>query len=132
MNDNQSVKDKEIRSNKTDKPAKSNKKTGKRIAKIAVSAVVCFLPLFMFLIYAPAEAFFANAAELPFVYGEFAGYLTAAAFVSALVAGIILSFLPDKIHRILLSLIFALSLCFYVQNMFLNKDLDMMGISATG
>jgi len=133
MNDNQSGKDNiEMRSHKADKPAKSKLGSGKRIAKIAVSAIVCFLPVFMFLIYAPAEAFFANAAELPFVYGEFAGYLAAAAFVSALAAGIILSFLSDKIHRILLALIFALSLCFYVQNMFLNKDLDMMGISATG
>lgn len=109
-----------------------NKKHSVNFKTLVSSFVICFLPLFMCLIFYPAETFFANAAELPFVYREFAPYLAIAAFVITIVVSIIISFLPDFVKRLLYGLIFSVSLCFYIQSMFLNKNLDLMGLSAEG
>ena len=112
----------------------SEKSTGKTKypVKLLTSIGVCFLFTFMLLIFSPAETYFANAAELPYVYGEFGWYMMGEAIIYALLAGLLISFLPKVPNRIVLALGFGVSLCAYVQNMFLNKGLDMMGLNAAG
>ena len=43
---------------------------------------------------------------------------------------LILSFLPDKIQKYFLSVIYWIGIAGYLQTMFLNKQLDLMGVSA--
>lgn len=93
---------------------------------------VNFLFFFMLLIFGPAEIFFANAAEFSFVYGEFAGYLAILALGVSFILTFIEIFLPEKIRRVLLSVTFGISLAGYLQVMFLNKDLDMLGLNPDG
>ncbi len=100
--------------------------------KFGLSFLNVFLLTFMLLIFGPAEIFFANATEFEFVYGEFAGYLAAAAAGVALAVGGILALLPDKLHRLAMSVVFGISLAGYLQVMFLNGQLDLLGLNPEG
>lgn len=100
--------------------------------KYGLSFLNVFLLAFMLLIFGPAEIFFANATEFEFVYGEFAGYLAlAAAGVSLVVSGVLV-LLPDKLYRLAMSVVFGLSLAGYLQVMFLNGQLDLLGLNPDG
>lgn len=91
-----------------------------------------FLLGFMILIFGPAEIFFANITEFEFLYGEFAGYMAILFLVSVLLLTAVLTIIPEKIHRIVLSVIFGISLAGYLQIMFLNKNLDLLGVNPNG
>ncbi len=100
--------------------------------KLKTSAVVTGLAAFMLCIFSPAETFFANSSELPFVYGEFSGYLWMFAIVFVVGMSLVTALLPERIHAFIAALLFALSVCAYIQNMFLNKGLDLMGLNPDG
>lgn len=104
----------------------------KNLKKAVDSFPSCFLFLFMLLIFGPAEIFFANITEFEFLYGEFAGYMAILFLVSVLLLTAVLTILPEKIHRIVLSVIFGISLAGYLQIMFLNKNLDLLGVNPNG
>lgn len=98
-----------------------------------LNAFLCiFLPAFMLLIFGPAEIFFANVTEFKFVYGDFAGYLALLAFGVSAVGALIVMLLPEKIEKIVLGIIFGLSVGGYAQVMFLNKQLDLLGQNPDG
>ncbi len=97
-----------------------------------ITFLIVFLPAFMLLIFGPAEIFFANATEFDFVYGEFAGYLAVLALLLSLAATGVLIFLPEKVRRVLLSLLFGASLAGYLQVLFWNKGLDLLGLNPQG
>lgn len=104
----------------------------KKYKKAGVAFLLSFLFTFMLFIFGPSEIFFANESEFDFIYGDFAGYFTAAAVLGAFLMALVLSFLPDKLYRGLLSVIFGLSVAGYLQVMFLNKDLDLLGVNPEG
>lgn len=104
----------------------------KNLKKAVDSFPSCFLFLFMLLIFGPAEIFFANITEFEFLYGEFAGYMAILFLVSVLLLTAVLTIMPEKIHRIVLSVIFGISLAGYLQIMFLNKNLDLLGVNPNG
>jgi len=91
-----------------------------------------FLLTFMLLIFGPAEIFFVNAGEFEFVYGEFAFMMAAIAIVVAAVAGLVCAFIPNGIRRILMSLAFGISIAGYIQVMFINEGLDLLGMNPEG
>lgn len=86
----------------------------------------------MLLIFGPSEIFFANATEFSFVYGDFAGYLAVLACGCAVVLTLLTMLLPGVIYRIVVSLSFGVSAAGYVQIMFLNKNLDLLGVNPEG
>ena len=100
--------------------------------KILLSFIVSFLLGFMLLIFGPAEIFFANVAEFDFLYGEFAGYMAAIFIAVLLLLTALLSLLPQKIHNIALSVLLSVSVAGYLQVMFLNKNLDLLGVNPDG
>lgn len=102
------------------------------LKKLFPTVGVCFLFTFMLFVFSPAETFFANAAELQFVYGSFAYYLILLAVVTAVIVGAIVAILPAKVHKVAIGLMFSLSVGSYIQNMFLNKGLDLMGLHPEG
>lgn len=86
----------------------------------------------MLLIFGPAEIFFANEAEFQFIYTEFAGYLALGAILLAVLVSLLIMLLPNKLYQISLAMILAASLAGYVQVMFLNKNLDLLGVNPEG
>ncbi len=100
--------------------------------KLKTSVAVMGLAAFMLCIFCPAETFFTNATELPFVYGEFSWWLWMFAIVFVIGMSLITALLPERVHAFVTSLVFALSVCAYIQNMFLNKGLDLMGLNPDG
>lgn len=94
--------------------------------------LVCFLFVFMLMIFGPAEIYFANVAEFKFVYGEFAWGLSGIAIISSIIVSLIISFFPSKVRKIIWSVIFGLSIASYIQVMFINKGLDLLGMNPDG
>ncbi|MCM1049372.1 MAG: hypothetical protein NC433_13210 [Clostridiales bacterium] len=104
----------------------------KKLHKIGIAFLVCFLFSFMLFIFGPSEIFFANVTGFQFVYGDFGGYMAAMALAAAVILTVIIAFLPDKIYGILLSVVFGISVAGYIQVMFLNKNLDLLGVNPEG
>ena len=102
------------------------------IYKFLLAFLCVFLPAFMLLIFGPAEIFFSNETEFEFVYGDFAGYLALLAVGISALLGVIIMCLPENAQRLVLGVIFGLSLGGYVQVMFLNKQLDLLGLKPEG
>lgn len=104
----------------------------KQFGKLGSTFLVCFLFTFMLLIFGPSEIFFANVTGFDFVYGNFAGYMAAFAVAAAFLLTLLIAFLPGQIHGVLVSLVFGISLAGYLQVMFLNKNLDLLGVNPEG
>lgn len=102
------------------------------IKKAVLGLIVSFLLGFMLLIFGPAEIFFANVSEFEFLYGEFAGYMALIFLGILIVLTMVLALLPEKIHSIVLSVLFVISVAGYLQVMFLNKNLDLLGVNPDG
>ncbi|MCM1263050.1 MAG: hypothetical protein NC313_10055 [Butyrivibrio sp.] len=104
----------------------------KKLPKIGITFLVCFLLTFMLFIFGPSEIFFANVTGFKFVYGDFGGYMAVLALAAAVILTAVIAFLPDKIYGVLLSIVFGISLAGYIQVMFLNKNLDLLGVNPEG
>ncbi len=100
--------------------------------RVLLSFIVSFLFGFMLLLFGPAEIFFANVTEFDFLYGEFAGYMAAIFIVVLLLLTILLALLPKKVYNIILSVLLTISVAGYLQVMFLNKNLDLLGVNPDG
>ncbi len=103
-----------------------------RLKKIGIGFLIYFLLCFMLFIFGPSEIFFANVTEFSFIYGDFAGYLAVLAVGGALVLALVTAFLPDVVYRVALSLAFGIAAAGYIQIMFLNRDLDLLGVNPEG
>lgn len=94
--------------------------------------LICFLFAFMFLIFGPAEIYFVNVGEFKFVYGEFVWLLSAIAVIGSVAASLATCFLPATARKIILSVIFGISAAGYIQIMFINDGLDLLGMNPEG
>ena len=94
--------------------------------------LISFLCTFMLLIFGPTEIFFANESEFDFIYGDFIGYFVIAAVLGAGLMTLVAMFLPDVLYKGMLSIVFGISIAGYLQVMFLNKDLDLLGVNPEG
>ena len=106
----------------------SNLKRNFSISNVFMVFLIIYLPIFTFGIFGPTEIFFANHVAFGVIFSEFGwtflGYGTLFAFILT----ILVLFLPNILQKILLSAIWVFSLCGYVQTMFLNKNLDQIGV----
>lgn len=103
-----------------------------KFKRIPAAFSVLFLFMFMLLIFGPAEIFFANVTEFEFVYTEFGGYMAVFAVAGTIVLTLLVILLPEKVYGVILSLIFGISLSGYLQIMFFNKNLDLLGVNPEG
>lgn len=94
--------------------------------------LICFLFAFMLFIFGPAEIYFVNVAEFKFVYGEFVWMLSGIAIIISIVIGLITALLPIMLRKIIWSVIFGLSVAGYIQIMFINEGLDLLGMNPEG
>ncbi len=102
------------------------------LKNIKISVAVTGLLAFMLFVFCPAETYCANSLELPFVYGEFCGWLWLFAIAFVIVASAVTALLPDRLHSLIVAILLGLSVCAYIQNMFLNKGLDLIGLNPDG
>ncbi|SDA58459.1 hypothetical protein SAMN02910368_01393 [Lachnospiraceae bacterium G11] len=100
--------------------------------KLLPAGIATFLFFFMWLLFGPSEVFFANKTEFPFIYQDFVGGMAVFMIAFTIVVTFILALIPGKGHNIAVSLIFAFGVAGYIQVMFLNKGLDLLGVNPEG
>jgi len=66
------------------------------------------------------------------LYGEFAGRLAVGGVIATLILALVIFALPDKVSRVLASVVFGIALAGYIQTMFLNQNLDLLGVNPEG
>ena len=89
-----------------------------------------FLFIFMIGIFGPSEVFFGNYTELGVVYGEFGWLFFVVGFTISIIIAFVLVFFPEIIRKIILAVVWGLSIAGYIQVMFLNKGIDQIGVTA--
>lgn len=104
----------------------------KKLYKFGVAFIAVFLFCFMLFIFGPSEIFFTNAAEFEFVYGDFAYLVIGISLVFTMALSLLLMFMPMVVYKIIVSLFFGFSVAGYVQVMFINSGLDLLGMNPEG
>ncbi len=94
----------------------------KWISALIFSGVGIFTVLF----FAPSEVYLGNPADFDFSIGVAMPVLVFISLGIAAVFSLAVSFLPIKILKILNLSVFALTVCFYVQSLFLNGSLIVL------
>ena len=94
--------------------------------------LIVFLLLFMFGVFGPSEIFFGNYSEFGVIYGEFGWKFLVISVVLALFISLILQIVPKFPRTLILSVLWGFTIAGYIQTMFLNKNLDQIGVSAEG
>lgn len=91
--------------------------------KYKVTSIIMALCIFMFLIFGPVEVYYANFTDFDFTINDFLFYFISIAVACWLIGSIIISIFPEKINQLVNSIIFAVTVTAYIQNMFLNVKL---------
>ena len=102
------------------------------LKKFGISFLVIFLLAFMIFIFGPTEIYFSNLGQFEFLFQEYIFVMTGIGIGIALILGIAVAFLPDKVYKIILSAVCGLGLASYAQVMFFNKNLDLLGLNPDG
>lgn len=100
--------------------------------RMGVSILSPFLLLFMLLLFGPAEVFFANVSEFQFVFGEFFFPMLYITIGVTIGIALLLLLLPKIVYKVALSLLSGITFAGYIQVMFLNKKLDLLGQNPDG
>lgn len=90
------------------------------------------LPIFSFGIFGPTEVFFANYNTFGVVFKEFGVQFLAMGIGAEVAVSVVLILLPEIVRKVLLYIIWALSIAGYIQTMFLNKHIDQIGATSEG
>lgn len=93
--------------------------------KLLATALVVVLPVILILILGPVEIYYSNYDEFSFTNTDYLWIYLSLGFLVFFILTSILSVLPDKLNKVILSIILCLSVASYVQYMFLNKKLIM-------
>lgn len=91
-----------------------------------------FLLSFMLIVFGPMEIFFGNATQFDFIFSDFALWVSLLCLIITAIGTGITLLLPKKIGEVLISVVFGCSLAGYIQVMFINKGLDLLGLNPDG
>lgn len=97
------------------------------------TAIPVFCILYMLLIFGPSEIFFSNLPEFDFAYQQL--FIIAILEVISLTAlfTVIISLIKNiRVRNAILGMAMGIMLAIYIQVMFLNKDLDLLGLNPEG
>ncbi|MBR1470250.1 MAG: membrane protein insertase YidC [Lachnospiraceae bacterium] len=92
-------------------------------AAFLFSVLILFFPVMMVWVLGPLEIFAGNLGELFFGTGDFFWMFLGASLGVVLAGALVLMLFPKKLREACHTLIFAVSMMCYVQNLFLNKQL---------
>ena len=103
-----------------------------KMQKYVMTFSVVFLLFFMGVIFGPIEMFFGNYKELGLVFSDFGWWFILVGVASATVVAWLVSLLPEMLYKVVLGLIWGVSIAAYAQVMFANRGLEQLGATATG
>lgn len=92
--------------------------------RLLSTLAIMFLPVFMYVLLGPTEAYVSNLMDFDFLLSDFIYIFILIAVVLWIVGSAVLLILPENIYNIICSLIFSFSISSYVQNNFLNTKLS--------
>lgn len=92
--------------------------------KIKITAIIVFLPAFMFLIFSPLEIYYGNINDFEFVISDFLPIFLSYFLVTWILISFLMSLLPTKLLERVLVMITAFSVISYIQNMFINNKIS--------
>lgn len=92
--------------------------------------IIVLLPIFTLCVMGPSEIYFGNYKELGFIYQEFGWKFLFFSLLVTTLLTLVLSLLPAKIQKYFFAIIYWVGIAGYLQTMFLNRQLDLMGASA--
>ena len=104
----------------------------KKLVTFGISYCIVFLNVFMTIIFGPAEIFMGNYKDFGVIYSEFGWTFLIGGIIGSIVIAAIIALLPEVLRIIILSIGFGVGVACYIQGMFLNKGLDMLGATAEG
>lgn len=81
---------------------------------------------FTILVFGPLEIFILNSKDFQFTFSDFWWMPFVSALGYLIISTVVLALLPDKLCDIITSLIFAFTLCCYIQTMFLNGKMKVL------
>ncbi|MDE6749916.1 MAG: sulfatase-like hydrolase/transferase [Lachnospiraceae bacterium] len=81
---------------------------------------------FTLIVFGPLEIFISNISDFRFGLSDFWWMLSALALGYLIISTVFIALLPDKLCEIITSLIFAFTLCCYIQTMFLNRKMQVL------
>lgn len=81
---------------------------------------------FTFFVFLPSDSYFANAMDFGFPYQAFIFFQLLIMLGAAVLPAFIMSILKDKPYKAVYALFMGLSLCVYVQYMFMNSPLKLI------
>lgn len=87
---------------------------------------------FMIFLFGPSEIFFSNVTQFEFLYGEFIYIALGLMLGSCIILSLLISLLPDTAVNYINSILTGIGLASYIQVMFLNKGLDLLGQNPDG
>lgn len=102
------------------------------LKKFLIASLTVFLLTFMIFIFGPTEIFFSNQTQFEFLFQEYIWVMTGIGVGSALVLGALIALIPERGYEIVLGVFCGLGLAGYIQVMFLNKNLDLLGLNPQG
>jgi len=94
------------------------------LRRAGVSALFLMLPAIMIGILAPLEIYAGNRGEFMFGTGDFLWMYLGVCAAACIGGGVVLGLLPQKLRGVLHTLILSVSVCAYIQNLFLNRQLS--------
>lgn len=104
----------------------------KKLVTFGISYCIVFLNVFMTIIFGPAEIFMGNYKDFGVIYSEFGWTFLIGGIIGSIVIAAIIALFPEVLRIIILSIGFGVGVACYIQGMFLNKGLDMLGATAEG
>ena len=90
-----------------------------------------FLLILEWIIFGPTEIYIANYTDFKVIYGEFGWLFIGCGIGSAVLLSFLISLLPRTLHRFCNIVIWSVAVMGYIQVMFLNNNLDLLGVHQT-
>lgn len=104
----------------------------KKLVTFGISYCIVFLNVFMTVIFGPTEIFIGNYKDFGVVFNEFGWTFLICGIIGSVIISAIIALLPEVLRIVILSVGFGVGVACYIQGMFLNKGLDMLGATAEG
>lgn len=91
-----------------------------------------FLFSIMLFFFGPIEIFYGNSTEFEFVLADFFVWILVLSVVIAIIGSLLTYILPYCIQQVILGVVFGIDIAGYIQVMFVNKNLDLLGLNPEG
>ena len=94
------------------------------ITKFKKTLPIVLLPIISYGILGPLEIYFGNQQEFQFQYTDFLGYFVVICVAICLLVSAAIASLPERVGKVISSLVLGFGIASYLQNMFMNIKLS--------